>query len=130
MFLEALSSSSGKDCADGSWTEAAKALNGLKTMPAKRLITKHVLRLSKGFGDEKLVDMTDGLKKGEVLSQHWNINPELASNEFLHELSDGTILDESSAYYSSKYGVKVPMKRISFKTDQDSISTAINFLNP
>jgi hypothetical protein len=67
LFLEALSSSSGKDCADGSWTEAAKALNGLKTMPAKRLITKHVLRLSKGFGDEKLVDMTDGLKKGDNL---------------------------------------------------------------
>ena len=77
-----------------------------------------------------VTDSIDGLKKGEVLSQHWNINPELASNEFLHKLSDGTILDESSAYYSSKYGVKVPMKRISFKTDQDSISTAINFLNP
>lgn len=70
LFLEALSNSSGKDCADGSWTEAAKALNGLKTMPAKRLIPKHfrqVLRLRKGFGDEKWVDMTDGLKKGDNL---------------------------------------------------------------
>jgi hypothetical protein len=87
------------------------------------------VKKSKKLPNWIVTDSFDGLKKGEVISQHWNIHPDSKSSDFLNVLIEGSKTNESVAFYSSEYGVKIPMKRVSFETNKASISTSINFSN-